>query len=129
MESILHKNGKREEQALEEVLSRIVVPAKCRKSTTRCSERGLDILTPLRTQGKKESSTRLEKRNNCTDTKKSDRQDCKNYRGIALLSKASKPYEIVVKRGLVTLAGEHLDLSQSVFSKSRSIRDHICTIK
>lgn len=61
--------------------------------------------------------------------KKGDRRDCNNYRGITLLSIASKVYERILETKLSQELEPQLEQSQSGFRKGRSIQDHIFTIK
>lgn len=61
--------------------------------------------------------------------KKGDKRDCNNYRGITLLSNASKVYEGILENKLMETLESQLEQSQSGFRKGRSIQDHIFTIK
>lgn len=61
--------------------------------------------------------------------KKGNKRDCNNYRGITLLSIASKVYERILEAKLVNQIDNQLEESQSGFRKGRSIHDHIFTIK
>lgn len=61
--------------------------------------------------------------------KKGDTKDCKNYRGVTLLSAVAKMYENILE-GRVKQAIEYqLEESQSGFRKGRCIQDHIFSIK
>lgn len=57
--------------------------------------------------------------------KKGDKKDCKNYRGITLLSQVVKIYEQILENKLRTVTEANLSTSQSGFRKGRSTQDHI----
>ena len=61
--------------------------------------------------------------------KKGDKRECRNYRGITLLSTPSKVYEQILQKKLVRQSDEVMEQSQSGFRKGRSINDHIFTLK
>lgn len=61
--------------------------------------------------------------------KKGDTRNCSNYRGITLLSIASKLYESVIEKRLRIQIEPQLEEAQSGFRKGRSTQDHIFTIK
>lgn len=61
--------------------------------------------------------------------KKGDSRDCKNYRGITLLSIISKIYEQILEKRLRKIIEGQLAEQQSGFRKGRSAQDHIFTIK
>lgn len=61
--------------------------------------------------------------------KKGDKRECNNYRGITLLSIASKVYERILETKLTREIDTQLEQCQSGFRKGRSIHDHIFTIR
>ena len=61
--------------------------------------------------------------------KKGNARDCKNYRGITLLSIASKVYERVIESKLLKKTDKQMLDSQSGFRKGYSTQDHIFSIK
>lgn len=61
--------------------------------------------------------------------KKNNKRDCKNYRGITLLSIVSKVYERLLDNILKETVELEMDESQCGFRKGRGIQDHIFTIK
>ena len=61
--------------------------------------------------------------------KKGDKSDCRNYRGITLLSTAMKIYETIIDKKLRAITENTLEEAQSGFRRGRSAQDHIFTIK
>ena len=61
--------------------------------------------------------------------KKGDKRECKNYRGITLTSTVLKVYEHILEKKLREIAEPTLKEAQSGFRKSRSVQDHIFTLK
>lgn len=61
--------------------------------------------------------------------KKGDTKECKNYRGITLLSVILKLYESILEKRLRAQVEDTLEQSQSGFRKGRGTRDHTFTIQ
>lgn len=61
--------------------------------------------------------------------KKGDTKECKNYRGITLLSVVAKVYERILEEKLRNKIEQQLAESQSGFRRGYGIQDHIFTIK
>lgn len=93
--------------------------------------RGLELLTEICNKAWEEGKVPQEWRIGIIVPifKKGDKRECSNYRGITLLSAASKVYERILERRLTIEIEEHLEKSQSGFRKGHSIHDHIFTIK
>lgn len=61
--------------------------------------------------------------------KKGDNKECKNYRGITLLSTVLKVYEQILNNRLKEQIEHTLSEAQSGFRKGRSAQDHIFTLQ
>lgn len=61
--------------------------------------------------------------------KKGDYRECKNYRGITMISVIAKMYERILDNRLKLQIETQLEDSQSGFRKGRGVQDHIFTIK
>lgn len=65
----------------------------------------------------------------CPIYKKKDKAECANYRGISLLSHASKVYERILERRLRNIVEGVLGECQCGFRPNRSVTDLIFTVK
>lgn len=61
--------------------------------------------------------------------KKGDYRDCRNYRGITMISIVAKMYERILDNRLKIQIETQLEDTQSGFRKGRGVQDHIFTIK
>ena len=61
--------------------------------------------------------------------KKGDRQDCANYRTIALISHTSKVLLKVIQNRLSDFLSRHIPREQAGFRQGRGTRDHIANIR
>ncbi len=65
----------------------------------------------------------------CPIYKKEDRSECKNYRGISLLSHTGKVYERILEKRLRSTIEEVLEECQCGFRPNRGVMDLIFTMK
>ena len=72
---------------------------------------------------------RLEESTNCSSTQKCSRTQCKNYRGISLLSVPRKVYATVLDKRIRAITEERVLEEQGAFWRQRSCIDQLFTVR